>query len=527
MPLKKLIYLCILAVFFSLNSRTIVFDSEAVRNIAARDLYDILTKISSVHGLSYGIIGQPVMLQRIGKGSAEISLYIDGIYYGKPAGDLSFLLADQIESIILDDRSVENSGVTVNIYTKNYNSVIPVSEVKYRDAFFNYRDLTANIFQHATDNFSFLISGEVFDWKDNRDRYDDFKFPYEKQNYRVKLIMPQMKSTKPVFDISYMKEDKFTIAADSSHIKPENIRSVLYFDSRLDSTKSNRFSAVHIHEINQYTSNYFSFYDTFTFSDTLGRFESKAGFDTKAGENHLIYIRSDFNRRSFIDYGLNGYFALNDESGRTASLHLDFSKDLNSIICFETTHGYFSQDTNDQNIDLLENFFTLKKSIKSGNSALNFSAGYDMFNFNGSSDRNFYRLEFGTDYKNKLKFRNEYLKSASGKIYDTVFMNNLSEISFSDKYFNEKLTVNMALYHNYSEYLIGSSMEYMNNLSFNFRARIVNFEFFFGSDNFLKDKYEFNNHFYEVNEHYRYQTVDGFDMRTMDEIWGVRWTFYR
>ncbi len=527
MPLKKLKYFFIFAFIFSLNSRTVVLDSGAVRNVAARDLYDLLTKISSVHGFSYGIIGQPVMLQRIGKSSAEISLYIDNIYYGKNTCDLSFFSVDQIESIILDDRSVENSGMTVSIYTKSYNSVVPVSEVNYRDAFFNYRDLTANIFQHATDSFSFLVSGEVFDWKDNRDRYDDFKFPYQKQNYRVKLIMPQMKSTKPVIDVSYMKEDKFTLAADSTHIKPENLRSVLYFDSRLDSTKNNRFSAVHIHEINKNTSNYFSFYDTYTFDDTLSRFESKAGFDTEAGKNHLFYIGSDFSRRSFVDYSLNGYFALNDESDQTRSLHLDFSKDLNSIICFETTHGYFSEDTNDQNIDLLENFFTLKKSIKSGNSALNFSAGYDMFNYKGSSGRDFYRLEFSADYKNKLIFRNEYLKSASGKISDAVFMNNISTVTFSDKYFNDKLTLNFALYHNYSEYLIGSSMEYMNNLSLNFIARIVNFEFFFGSDNFLKDKYEFNDNTFEVNKHYKYRTIDGFDMRTMDEIWGVRWIFYR
>jgi len=527
MPLKKITYFLLLVVIFSSYSRTSVFDSETVKNIAARDAYDLITKICSVHGISYGITGQPVMIKRIGKISAEISLYIDGVYYGKPAGDLSFLSLDQIDRIIVDERSIENSGLTVNIYTKTFDSAAPVTEVKYRDAFFNYRNLSADIYQHVTKDFSFLVSGEIFDWKDNRDKFDDFKFPYEKQNYRVKLIMPQMRFIKPVLDISYQKYEKYLIDIDSSLIKPENIRSVLYFDSRLDSTKSNRFSAVHIHEINENTSNYFSFYDTFTFNDTLGRFESKAGFDTKAGENHLIYIRSDFNRRSFIDYGLSGYFALNDESGRTASLHLDFSKDLNSIIRFETTHGYFSQDTNDQNIDLLENFFTLKKSIKSGNSALNFGAGYDMFNYNGSFDRNFYRLEFGTDYKNKLKFRNEYLKSASGKISDTVFMNNLSEISFSDKYFNDKLTVNLALYHNYSEYLIGSSMEYMNNLSFNFRARIVNFEFFFGSDNFLKDKYEFNNHFYEVNKHYDYRTIDGFNMRSKDEIWGVRWIFYR
>lgn len=527
MPLKNFKYFLLLAVIFSLHSRTSVFNSETVKNIAARDAYDLITKICSVHGISYGITGQPVMVKRIGKVSAEISLYIDGVYYGKSVADLSFLSVDQIDRIIVDDRSIENSGLTVNIYTKAFDSAAPVTEIKYRDAFFNYRNLSADIFQHVTKDFSFLISGEIFDWKDNRDKYDDFKYPLEKQNYRIKLIMPQMKYTRPVLDISYQKYDMYALYSDSSLIKPENIRSALYFDSRLDSTKSNRFSAVHIHEINENTSNYFSFYDTFTFGDTLSRFESKAGFDTKAGENHLIYIRSDFNRRSFIDYGLNGYLGIDENSDPIMSAHIDFSKDMNSIVRIETTHGYFTQDTNDQDVELIENNFSLKKTVRIGKSGFNFGAGYDMFNYVGSSDRTFYSLEFGTDYKNKLKFKNEYLKSASGKINDTVFMNNISEISFSDKYFNEKLTVNMALSHRYSEYLIGNKLEYMNNLSFNLRATIVNFEFFYGSDNFLKDKYEFNNHFYDVNKHYNYRTVDGFNMRTKDEIWGIRWIFYR
>lgn len=538
MSLKKLKYIFLFAVIFSLHSKTIVLDSEAVKNIASRDAYDLLSKICTVHGFSYGIIGQPVMFKRIGKESADISLYIDGIYYGRSLEDLSFLSVDQIDSLILDDRSVENSGMTVSIFTKSFNTPIPVSEVKYRDAFFNYRNLEADIFQHVSKDFSFLLSGEIFDWKDGRDSYDNFRFPYQKQNYRLKITLPQMTLTKPVLDISYRKQEKFRLDADSSLIKPETIRSVLYLDNKISGTNSNRFSAVHIHEINDNTYNYFSFYDTFTFADSLSRLESSMGLNAEFDESHLMFFKTDFQKKSFIDYGLNGYFAMNDESDPVMSSHLNLSKDFNPIISLETTHGYFSDGTKSRDTVLIENFFTLKKVVRVGKSALEFSAGYDMFNYaddpadvpdsiNGSSVRNFYRFQFAADYKNRLKFKNEYLRSASGKIYDTVLMNNISEISLSDKYFNDKLTVNLALNHIYSEYFIGSRIQYINNLSFNFRARIVNFELFYGSDNFLKDKYEFNNRSYEANKHYNYQTIDDFNMRTKDEIWGIRWVFYQ
>ena len=150
-----------------------------------------------------------------------------------------------------------------------------------------------------------------------------------------------------------------------------------------------------------------------------------------------------------------------------------------------------------------------------------------MFIYNDMREKNFCRFGFSADYKNILLFTEQYLRSASGRVYDSVLMNNLSQISFTDQYFNNRLTVSIALDHRYSEYYIGDRLEYMNNLSFNFTAKIVNFEFYYGSDNFLKDKYEFGGNPYKANKHYRYQTVDGFDMRTMDEIWGVRWTFYR
>ena len=525
MPLKNLKYFIILAVFFTLHSKTTLLDSEAVKNIAARNAYDLLTKISTVHGLSCGIEGQPMMLKRIGKASSEILLFIDEVYYGKRIADLSFLSVDQINNIVVDDRSVENSGITVKIYTKTFNSDIPVSEVKYRDAFFNYRDLTADIYQHVTDDFSFLISGEIFNWKDNRDKYDDFSFPYEKQNYRLKLLLPELKLTKPSLDITYTKDDKFLLAHDSSHVKSDLLRSAVYFDNRYSNEITNRLTAVHLHETDGNTTNYFSLYNISTFTDSLNRLEGKIGFNAQPGNGSLTYLRADYNRTAVINYGLIGYFSVSNDAENIMSTHLDLSKDL-GFAEFETTHGYFSDDTNEQKYALVENLFSVKKSLAYDNFRFSFGTGFDRFDH--KNDHNdFYRLEFGTDYKSKIRFSNEYLRSASGKISDTVFLNNLSALTFSDKYFNEKLTVNLAFLHRYSEYLIGNNMNYMNNLSFNFRARIVNFEFFFGSDNFLKDRYEFNDNIYEVNRHYKYRTIDGFDMRTMDEIWGIRWIFYR
>jgi hypothetical protein len=499
---------------------------DQIRDIAARDIYDLLSKIITVQGITYGITAQPVYFKRTGKTSGEISLYIDNIYYGKEISDISFLQIDNIDSLAINGHSVVNDGLKLEIFTRSFKSAVPVSEVRYKDAFFNYRDLSADIFQYITPDLSFLVSGSIFDWKDNRDKYDDFKFPNMRQNYRLKLNLPQFRGIKPVFDVSYIKEDKYLLASDSSHVKPEQIRSALSLEKRINNQLNNRFTTVHLHEISGSTDNFFSFYNTLIYTDTLNVLSATAGFDTKIDDSNLFYLKPEYKRSAFVDLSIAGYAAADDNSDNIMSAHIGFSKEY-QYIGFETSHGYFTDETDDRDIELIENFITLNKDFIFGNIDYGIEVGYDMLDYSKIHSRDFFRFGFSADYKNKLYFTEQYLRSASGRINDSVLMNNLSQISFTDKYFNNKLTVSIALDHRYSEYYVGSRLEYMNNLSFNFTARIVNFEFYYGSDNFLKNKYEFNGNIYEANKHYRYQTVDGFDMRTMDEIWGVRWTFYR
>jgi len=509
--------------------KMIVIDSESVKNTASRDIYDLLSKITVLQGFSYGIIGQPAEFIRAGKVSSGITLYIDDIYFGRDVNDLSFLSVDQIDNIIIDERSVQNPGISLYIFTKNYNTEIPVTEIKYRDAFFNYRNLSADIFQNVSKDFSFHLSGEIMDWKDKREYTDNFKFPYEKQNFRLKLNLPEMFSLKPHFETNYLIEDKYRLDSDSAKIKTETVRSAVYFDHKLYRTYDNRIAFVHIYNESYSGSNIFNFYDKFSYSDSIKHFDAMLGMTNEKDAGNLTYINSSFYRKFFINAGINGYYAINEDYDPVFSAHLDLDKDLGAGFSVNSSHGYFMDETNrlSHTDGLIENYFSVNKIFKLNNSTYNLSTGYNIFDYKNEHEINYFRIELGAQWINKIKFSAETVKSASGKIYDAIYQNNISQISFSDKYFNEKLFINLALNHRYSEYYIADRMEYANNLSFNLRARIVNFEFFFGSDNFLKDKYEFNNQFYEVNKHYNYQTVDGFDMRTKDEIWGVRWTFYQ
>ncbi|MBU4487427.1 MAG: hypothetical protein KKD38_10920, partial [Candidatus Delongbacteria bacterium] len=358
------IYIIVLLVCSFVYPGQIILDSDDLKDITSRDSYDLLTKISTIHGLSYGIIGQPVEFERIGKDSKDISLYIDDIYYGKNIADLSFLSVDQVDRIVLDDRSIENSGTALHLYTKSFLIPVPTTEIKYRDAFFNYRNLSVDIFQNVTKDFSFLLSGEIFDWKDKREYSDNFAFPYQKQNYRLKFNFPVMKYTKPTLDISYIKEDKYLLDSDSIYSKPENLRSVLYFDNNLSNTLNNRLVFIHLYEHSRSTSNIFNVYDKISFQDSLRYFETVLGTNIYE-ENNLTYIKSNFSKKAFINTELNGFFGIDEDSDPKLSAHIDLDKDINSIFELSSSHGYFLDKTENQDpsMELFENSFSLNKDF--------------------------------------------------------------------------------------------------------------------------------------------------------------------
>jgi len=141
MPVIKHIYL---PLFLLLNaflfSYETVFERNDIENIAARDIYDVLSKIHTIRGVSYGVIGQPVYFYGTGKSSPETTLYIDDVFYGRTVTDLSFISVDMIEKVIVRDISSECAGSEIYIYTRNLDPAVPVSEVRYKDVFFKLQE---------------------------------------------------------------------------------------------------------------------------------------------------------------------------------------------------------------------------------------------------------------------------------------------------------------------------------------------------------------------------------------------------
>lgn len=535
--LKKLYIL--LAVNALLFAGPYVFDRDDIRNIAARDIYDLLSKTSDLRAIGYGINGQPVMFGSAGKISDSVELYIDDIYYGSTISDLSFISVDEINRIETSRLSDSSGGLCIKIYTVSYHSEVPVSEVTYRDAFFNYRNLTANIYQKISKDYSFFLSGEIMDWKDSREPADNFRYPYQRQNFRFRLNFPRYRITRPGIETQYFTEDKYLLDSDSSHVFSSRFRTSVFFDNRTDNVYSNRIILTSELDSKEMRTTMLNAYDNFIWGDSLSQIQITPGLTAEYDKKTLVYLKPAYRLNNFINTELGGYAGYIDRKNKTLSAHIEFGKDFSQSFYFSSSHGYFYSEMNSSSSpeEFYENYISAGKKFYAGSSLHDFCAGYDFISYvnrpYGMSfdlwepQREFLRLKYHSDISGKIQFRWDYLISVKGKIYDDLLLKNVTQADFSDSYFNDKLHINISVQHIYSEFYINSEKEIMNNLSFNLRARIVNLELFFGSDNFLKGSYEIGNKTLSVNEHYLYRTVEGFEMRRHDEIWGVRWIFYR
>ncbi len=501
---------------------TYILEKKDIDNIAARDIHDILSKVYSLRGFSYGTVGQPVYFSGTDRSSSEVSLYVDDVRYGMSVKDLSFIQTDRIERIVVEDISSECAGIEIRMYTKEYDTAVPVSEVNYKDAFFNYRDLSVSLAQNISPGFSVSVYGEIMDFKDNREYSDNFKYPYLKQNYGFKTLLPDMFGYIPVLNVSYLTEKKYLLDSDSSLSRPELLRSVLYFDRKISGSISNRIGGISISE-GMKKNGRVTVFDELRIADTSYSFTAETGFSSGNKESASGFIKASYSGEQIASHEFRGFFRLNEGSETAVSVYALLSKNIASFTFF-SKNGYFEKSTGGGSYGFFDNSLTAEKKTGTGISALTVRAGIDLISEN---DRKYYRAGFATGEGSALTFRSDIIASGC-RIKDNDIKSNLvSSLSFSEKYFNEKLSLNFGIFHHYSEYFIESRKETLNNLSFNIRARIVNFEFFFGSDNFLKKSYKAGNTRFDLNDHYVYRTIEGYDMRTHDEIWGVKWTFYR
>jgi len=523
MPLKKYIYLPLILLYYAfLFSYETVFERKDIENIASRDIYDILSKVYTLRGTGYGIIGQPVNFYGTGKSSPETALYIDDVFYGKTVTDLSFISINTIDKIIIRDISSECAGSEIYIYTRDHDPVIPVSEIIYKDAFFNYRDLSVITAQRIKPGFSVSFSGEITDYCDNRDYSDNFSYPYLKQHYALKMRFPKTFSFDPVLDISYLKEKKYLINADSSLSRPEVLRSAFYIDREFTERIRSRSGVTFLSEndIRKYYNT--DIYHELTLSDQLYTLKGKTGLNTGGISSSAGYAKLSYSARWIIDTGLTGFCKFSDTYGTIFSSHAFLEKDL-KLMKLSSKSGYFYKKFNEV-YDFFENSLTAERDFKPNKIGFNFRTGIDLVS---KKNRKYYRAGLTAGKGNILQLKSDIIVSDCSDKTGDIKNNLISSLSFEDRFFNEKLLINAAVYHDYSEYFVSDNKEIMNNLSFNLRIRITNFEFFFGSDNFLKDHYDTSGLKFNLNEHYIYSTVEDFDMRTHDEIWGVRWIFYR
>ncbi len=521
MPLINKILIFSLLLTLSCLSASVTIGRDDIDNIAARDIYDVLSKIYTLRGYSTGIIGQPVYFKDTGRLSADIFLYIDDIYYGREISDLSFISLDRVQKIVIDDMSLECSGLTVRIYTKNLDPEIPVSEVDYKDAFFNYRDLSANIAQRITSGMTVSAFGEILDFKDHREYSDDFKYPYMKQNYGLRINFPEIFSLRSTLDINYLTENKYLLDSDSSQIRPERFRSSLMFETDRQNNIYNRFGITAVSD-NHISSYNVDVYDEISAGGSSSEISGKTGIISSGLRGFSGYVKAGYSVKSFLDAGLRSFCSISDNEEIIYSTQLELKKDIGAAVLSSISGYFYQKELTDA--DFFENSLTAEKEFKISDTGFDIRAGIDILS---QSEKKYYRGGFTAGKGIRLKLISDIIVSDCKNKNDDISNNLVSSITYSDKFFKEKLFLNLSFSHRYSEYYIAERKETLNNLSFNLRARIVNFEFYYGSDNFLKDHYSVGNTSFDLNDHYVYRTVDGFDMRTHDEIWGVKWVFYR
>ncbi len=526
-PVK--LYIIFILSIFHILSGIIVIDSEQIKNIPARDIYDLLSRIPKIHGTSYGRTGQPLGFKKAGRKSEEIYIYIDDIYYGSSIHDLSGICVDNIEKLVIESNTFARSGISLKIYTRSYDTRIPVSEILYKDAFYNYRNLSFSIAQSINQESSFSFSGSILDFMDNRDRGDNYRFPYERHIYRMQMeLPPSVFSVKPHIDVTYFRENRYLLDSDSSLFEPRRITGTVALMKQFGDMAENKtvFTASSLSGFKN-TENLNIYNELITYFK-YGILNSRAGFFSTQNLDRFFVV-TEFTDKDKSGINISAQIGL-DNNGADTGLFFGINRDLYKQTGISASAIYYHADNSTkENPDFTEGSLGVFKKFSLSGSENKSSLSYATLRYEQGYRpvRDYISAYHSSGFmQNRLRFNWRYLTSASGRIINEVYRQNVTGLDYSDRFFNEKLKLDLSINHRYSKIFLNDIPQTASNLSFNIRARIVNLEFFFGSDNLLKDNYTINNNKIHVNRHYIHQTVEGFDMRGHDEIWGVRWIFF-
>ena len=550
----KYLFVSLLLFQFVSYSKIYSFNSADIKNIPARDLYDVLTQLSTLHGLSYGRTGQTTQIKGLGKDQFDSKIYINDIpltSFNSGIVNLSTLSLDRIDNIIIDDSPVNNSSISIYVYTKKYEVDEPVTEMIYRDAFYNHRNISMHLGQKFSENSSFLLYAEITDYMDRRESSDNvFKYPYQRQNYNLQVKLPRVLSLQPSIEFSYLKENIYDLSLDSALYKPEEYRWILNLNSISSGSFGNKLSF-----INSFKHDHFdpenrnlTIFDKFAYKDSTNLFNLKTQLEFyeylhHRGKSSLSLEPSyqrDFN---ILSTHFASYIKYSDYTELTYSGNVKLTSQLPWGFVASSKHSIYGgsyrvlNDVIDveffKNEFYLENIFNLcsfSGSIYSGINIIEYTKnrsdtftgyltpGIKRYSKSKLDLKILKCLNLGLDYSHQISS-----KYSINDPNSTI----ISSLNFTDRYFNDNLQVSASVLHKYSDFYISeNNRDIINNLGINLRAKIIDVEIFFGIDNIMKNKYDINNDTYILNEHYGYQTIDGYDMQRFDEIWGVRWVFF-
>ncbi len=531
------------------------FSSDDIKNIPARDVYGILEKVADLHGISYGRTGQLMQVKTLGKDPYSSNIYIDDLpltNFNSGITNLSALSLDRIDNIIINDSPANNSSINIYIYTKKYSMDEPVTEMIYRDAFYNHRNISMHLGQKFNENTSFLLYAEMTDYNDHRESSDTFTHPYKKQNYDLKIDLPEFLFFKPSAEFSYLQENIYDFSIDSVLNDPktyETYRWIVNFNSLKSDFFDNKLSFINSFRCDQFDpeNRNFTILDQFSYNDSINIFSLKTQVEfyehlTHRGESSFS-IEPSYKRKLWtLDTQLLSFLKYSDLTKCTYSLSAEFTKDIPWGFEVSSEHsiynGSFRALENIFDVKFYQNNFYLKKYFDLPDFSGSIYSGIDIIEYEENECENStVHLSSGVIRYSKNKLKLKFFKSFnlnleySHRITSKILLYDpnstiISSLNFSDKYLNDNFQFSATIMHKYSDYYISeNNREIINNLGINLRAKILDVEIFFGIDNLMKNKYDINNDTYILNEHYGYQTIEGYDMQRFDEIWGVRWVF--
>ncbi|MBN1971630.1 MAG: hypothetical protein JXR48_12720 [Candidatus Delongbacteria bacterium] len=529
----KFLTLLIIACLNFLEGSSYSFGKNEFRFYPARTVYDILKTIPGYHLKTYKQTGQDIRIYKNGAVEKTISIVVDnlaiGTYNEMKLEDFSLSI---IDSISICDDPLSSSGSTIKIFTKKLNSRDVCSEVSYRDAYLNHRDLDIYLAQRFSKNYKFKIYGNITDYMDNREDDDFYNYPYLRQNYNFSLRR-EGETINQDLKFGYFRSQRFNFAKDSTKEVDTRYNGEYTYNYIL--AKYNIFGGIRAEYGEFKGDSYNEETGQLIISSLEDRKRSLGLFFSNSkglsddlmdvsiiGSNESEFLK--FNVRERLIAGL-----LENDKFYTAG-ELLLSKKLGYFILGEAVSISFS-DEKYRRVSLLSKRFQADFRNEFDFFSVSVKTEYEFsYDYRELYNRDLYQdltFDLNIDLFKHFSINSSYYKSLGEVLsLDHTDYSINSRLSWFDNFFDEELDISISLLHRYSEYLADGTNQIENNFGLKISAIIKTFEAYYSISNGYRNTYNSITEDYSFNPNYHYQTVAGHNMMGYDEIWGIRWTFW-